>query len=306
LPHVLVQVLVSTNAVGAIQHWHLTSGKCLNTLEEENNQIFALDYRPDGLAFATGGKDATIRIYDEATKTLTQSLKAGLGYGSRTTTGHSNRVFSVKFHPEEEHLVASGGWDNTVQIWDTRAGHAVRSIYGPHLCGDSLDLVVQGKATSLLTGSWRPGSPLEIWDFESGKLVQEVEWSSSILGDQACLLYAAQFSKNDGQGRYIAAGGSGANEARIFDRQATSSSGASGGAESTALVGTVTGMSRGVFSTDWCPVADKVAVGTGDGTIRILAVVDRKSGAADDTGPAGSLIDVAVEAAGPITEKAGE
>lgn len=34
----------------------------------------------------------------------------------------------------------AGGWDNTVQVWDVRVGYAVRSIYGPHICGDSLDL----------------------------------------------------------------------------------------------------------------------------------------------------------------------
>jgi hypothetical protein len=27
-----------------------------------------------------------------------------------------------------------------VQVWDVRVGYAVRSIYGPHICGDSLDL----------------------------------------------------------------------------------------------------------------------------------------------------------------------
>jgi WD40 repeat protein len=60
-------VLVSTNAVGAVQHWHVTSGKCLHTIEEADNQVYALDYRPDGLEFATGGKDATVRLYDEST-----------------------------------------------------------------------------------------------------------------------------------------------------------------------------------------------------------------------------------------------
>jgi WD40 repeat protein len=68
-------VLVSTNAVGVIQHWHVTSGKCLHTIEEVDNQIFALDYRPDGLEFATGGKDTAVRIYDEATKTLTATMR---------------------------------------------------------------------------------------------------------------------------------------------------------------------------------------------------------------------------------------
>ena len=38
------------------------------------------------------------------------------------TTGHSNRVFSLKFVAEDPNLLVSGGWDNTVQVWDVRAG----------------------------------------------------------------------------------------------------------------------------------------------------------------------------------------
>jgi WD40 repeat protein len=296
-------VLVSTNAVGAVQHWHVTSGKCLHTLEEAGNQIFALDYRPDGLEFATAGKDAAVRLYDEATKTLTASLQSGLsGFsgGSQTTPGHSNRIFSVKFHPTDENILISGGWDNTVVTWDKRTGGAVSSIFGPHLCGDSLDLHVNpstGK-TTLLTGSWRPESPLELWELDSGALIEKVEWKESLLASQPCLLYAAQFSKNGvaDAGRFIVAGGSGANEARVFDRHAgtMTSHGGSEGAGGTALVGTVTGMSRGVFSADWSPVADKVAIGTGDGTVRILDVADRASTDDDKEGEGGDCAPVVV------------
>jgi len=72
-------------------------------------------------------------------------------------------------------------------------------------------------STTVLTGSWRPQSPLEMWDFGTGKIIEQVEWKDSILGSSPCMLYAAQFSKADG-GRFIAAGGSGTNEARVFDR----------------------------------------------------------------------------------------
>mmetsp|Transcript_12401 Transcript_12401/g.29104 ORF Transcript_12401/g.29104 Transcript_12401/m.29104 type:complete len:426 (+) Transcript_12401:80-1357(+) len=266
-------VLVAANAVGSIQHWHVTSGKCLHTIEEKDNQIFALDYRPDGLMFATGGKDATVRVYDESTKTCTMSLKGAPGYGANVPAGHSNRIFSIKWHNTDENLLMSGGWDNTIQIWDTRLQKSVRSIFGPHLAGDSLDMAVDsaGKAT-ILTGSWRPEGPLEMWDFESGALEEQIEWKDSLIQNQPCMLYAAQFSKasvseTSSAARYVAAGGSGANETRIFDRLA--------GSGQTALVGTVAGLNRGVFCVDWSPVQDKIAIGGGDGTIRILDVVDR-------------------------------
>lgn len=61
--------------MGAIQHWHVTSGKCLHTIEEKDNQVFALDYRFDGAYFATVGKDPVVKVYDEATKTQTLTMQ---------------------------------------------------------------------------------------------------------------------------------------------------------------------------------------------------------------------------------------
>ena len=56
------------------------------------------------------------------------------------------------------------GWDNTVQIWDIREGSAVRSLYGPHICGDALDIV----GDEILTGSWRAETQLEVWSLSTG------------------------------------------------------------------------------------------------------------------------------------------
>ena len=166
----------------------------------------------------TAGKDTTLRVYDEATKSIIVSMRGGMGYSTATTPGHSNRVFSCKFYPEDDNIIVSGGWDNTVQIWDIRAGHAVRSIYGPHICGDALDVV----GNEIVTGSWRATNQLEVWDFSTGAKISSIPWSNTFAaaGSPACMLYAAQFSKeNGGRGvsKYIIAGGSGINEAKIFD-----------------------------------------------------------------------------------------
>lgn len=51
-----------------------------------------------------------------------------------TATGHNNRVFSVVWHPSEGegNILASGGWDNTIQIWDLRlVPHSLPSFLFP-------------------------------------------------------------------------------------------------------------------------------------------------------------------------------
>lgn len=62
---------------GTLQHWHVTSGKCLHSTVEADNQLFCVDFREDGELFATAGKDKVVRIYDEATKTCTAQLSGG-------------------------------------------------------------------------------------------------------------------------------------------------------------------------------------------------------------------------------------
>jgi len=254
-------VLLAANAAGAVQHWHMTSGKCLHSLQDDENQVYALDYNDEGSQFVTAGKDKVIRVFDEATKSIVVSMQGGLGYSSKTTPGHSNRVFSTKFKPGDENVVVSGGWDNTVQIWDLRAGAAVRSIFGPHICGDALDICGE----EIVTGSWRQKDQLQTWDFGTGNLISTVPWVANPLQSSgpACMLYAACFSK-DGEGRFIGAGGSGSNEAKVFDHKNANS-----------IVGTITGLTRGVFTMDFSPDGTKVAVAGGDASIRILDLVNK-------------------------------
>ena len=67
-------------------------------------------------------------------------------------------MFSVKFKPDDPNILVSGGWDNTVQIWDVRQEKSVQNFYGPHICGDAIDV----RDNTILTGSWRPENQLEV------------------------------------------------------------------------------------------------------------------------------------------------
>ena len=129
-------VILTANANGSIQHWHTTSGKLLHTIYNELNQYFSCDYNNDGSQFVTGGKDEKVRIYDETTRNLVITLEGG-GQGEN---GHSNRIYCVKFDPNDPNFVISGGWDFTVIIWDIRLGCPVRHFYGPSINGDAIDL----------------------------------------------------------------------------------------------------------------------------------------------------------------------
>jgi COMPASS component SWD3 len=249
------QLIVSANANGFIEHWHQNTGKCLHSFEDIS-PVYTLDYNKSGTFFISAGKDTSIRLYDDATKSLITEMK-GNDSSVAVTPSHSSRIYACKINPYNENCVLSGGWDNTIQIWDVRCGHSVRYMYGPHICGEALDIC----ENEILSGSWRTTNQLELWDFGSGQKIQDIPWILSD-DDKRCEIYAAQFSK-EGRGKYIVAGGSGANEARVFDRSTGFS-----------VVGAIQGFSSAVVSVDFCEEEDWVAVASKDSTIRIFEVED--------------------------------
>ena len=156
-------VAVISTVMGTIERWHLTSRKCISTITEEN-EIYCLDYRTDGMLLASAGKDGMIRIYDEEHKGISSTLKwaEATDYREVPSGAHSSRVQSVKWFPGSENLLISGGWDKTVQLWDTRVDHSIGSFYGAYLCGDALDMTSDCK--QVVTASCRDENQIQLWD----------------------------------------------------------------------------------------------------------------------------------------------
>ena len=88
--------------------------------------------------------------------------------------GHSNRIFCVKFNPIDTNILLSGGWDNTVQVYDIRQKGPIESIYGPHICGDAIDFRNDG--WTFITGSYRSEEPIQVFDMRTFKCTRVIEW----------------------------------------------------------------------------------------------------------------------------------
>jgi len=128
-----------------------------------------LDFNNDGNLFAVGGNDKIVKLYDDNTKSLIAKLESK----DYKNPGHSNRIFAVKFLEENDNIIISGGWDNTLKIYDIREKGFVGNIYGPHICGDSLDV----KDNKILTGSWATENQIQIFDLRNFKPLLEFDFS---------------------------------------------------------------------------------------------------------------------------------
>lgn len=124
-----------------------------------------MDINVNSDRLAVGGNDAKIRIYDEASnsKEYLMTLKPN---GSQFL-GHSNRIFALKFDKEQSDILYSGGWDDTVQVNDLRVGGPVSCLIGPHVCGESIDVV----DNLLIAGSYRNVKNIQLFDLRYPKKV---------------------------------------------------------------------------------------------------------------------------------------
>lgn len=180
----------------------------------EKNEINCLDFDYTYTRYATAGKDLSVRIYDAGTNQLVTEYT---GYDNAKdptdwqASGNAMRVFALKYHPKYDDVFVTGGWDRQLKIWDSRANNdpVKRTIHGPHICGDALDL----KGYEILTGSYEgKKEALQIWKYseDNNKPERNIDFPSNGKG---AFLYAAQFCDNN----VVLAGGSGTNSAKAIN-----------------------------------------------------------------------------------------
>lgn len=241
------EILVATYASGQVKFWHVSSSKAMHTIHEPR-QVLSCSISKDAKSMVTVGSSNEMRIYDIGTAKQVKVCEPSPNV--LVMDGHQGRVFSVKHHPKQDYFFISGGWDNTVQFWDERVERSTGHIFGPHICGEGLD--IDATFNHILSASWRKEDPLQVWDFASRRLLKTIPPDY----DNNSLLYTGRWlGKN-----YIVCGGCDNNMLRIIDKTTLATS------------GHVTGLPGGVYSIDYDPNR-KVHHSVSDKPITTLAVV---------------------------------
>ncbi|XP_011687327.1 PREDICTED: WD repeat-containing protein 38-like isoform X2 [Wasmannia auropunctata] len=182
---------------------------------ESKNEVNAIDVSVTGDYLVSGGKDAAVRLYNlQTTKLiLTYKRKEEVLTESKAGNFHRMKIFAARFHKEYPDLIITGGWDDTVRIWDIRVPTgSVRIIKGPHICGDAIDM----HETHILTGSWIVRDSLQVWDLMSAKLIETINpynRPSTLTGE---FLYTVQYFNGDPHGDLVLVGGSGTGAVEVI------------------------------------------------------------------------------------------
>ena len=250
-------LLVTGGIDGLLCYWNANNGKLAASIKPDkpDSDILCLDYTRDAARLAAAGKRRSIRLYDDERRTLLGKLRSK---GQAHCSGHTNRVSALRFE-ESGKLLVSASWDLTMKVWDIATGTVVRSIFGPEVTGDAIDVC----GDYILAGSHRSKDALQIWSLSYGKLVETVEWDPGHPGDSS-LIFSAVFEKAGD--KFFAACGSGRNEARVFEKTA--------GNLYTFSCGVI-GLPSTCSSLDFSYKENLLAVGSCDGVCRIFDKVDK-------------------------------
>jgi WD40 repeat protein len=131
--------------------------------------------------------DATpVHVYDMNTQQLVSSLP-----------GHDG-TFALRFSPRQRNLLATGGWDGLVNIWDIPTNRLRATLnHGDYINGGyPVSLAFSPKGDLLASAGDGYETTIKVWDVRTGLLLQTL--TGSVYGNNH-----VAFSPN---GQYIAAG----------------------------------------------------------------------------------------------------
>ncbi|KAG6440399.1 uncharacterized protein LOC115455923 isoform X2 [Manduca sexta] len=187
----------------------------------QRSPALSLGLSYDQTKMIVGYGDASIKVYDMETQEacLTYKVhKLRLQFiPKKLQRMHSGQVCALRCHKQRPYMFASGAWDNTLRIWDTRCQvGCVMTFEGVNICSDSIDL----NRDHCIAGSWKPTEGLTMWDLVARKKLNVIRVQNRRPDVDGEYIYACRYWRSDDynrKGKYGIIGGSGTNCVEVIN-----------------------------------------------------------------------------------------
>jgi WD40 repeat protein len=161
---------VTTSSNGQVFVRDSVTGTVLHRLEGHNESVLAAHFSPDGSLLVTASEDYKVRLWEVASGTLLRTIGGRIEPvvipGVDTDTDQAR---AVAFHPDGA-VVASGGEDNLVHLWDVGAGTEIQTLAAHTDTVRSIAFSPTGDR--IATGS--EDSSVRLWDGITGEPLRKL------------------------------------------------------------------------------------------------------------------------------------
>jgi WD40 repeat protein len=144
---------------GIVRIWDTDSGEELLKLEGHTDEVYGLDFSPDGGQLVTVSEDKTARIWD------IESGEELMAFVHEQVTGFDH-LWNTSFGLDGDKIItkSSGG---LVTVWNAKSGEMLYSL------DDAISVDLNSDGTQMVVGNSH--GKASIWDIESGEMRFEIE-----------------------------------------------------------------------------------------------------------------------------------
>jgi WD40 repeat protein/DNA-binding SARP family transcriptional activator len=122
-------MLASGGADNVVHIWDTQSGHALDSLKAQVDMVHSVRFDPTGNLLASSGADGLVWLWQLNPSVEFPSANGRRGQAVKVLQGHGGDIRSVAFHPNGR-LLASGGGDSLIQLWDVESGKSICSLRG--------------------------------------------------------------------------------------------------------------------------------------------------------------------------------